>query len=83
MDKEWNDKGLVTWCIMQDNWTNIHSKQLCVPFRIFLRVGSDSSFGILVQYRSSTSSPTRSDPPLAGEIWSASYSHSIGIPRNR
>jgi hypothetical protein len=26
---------------------NIHSKQLCVPLRIFLRIGSDSSFGIL------------------------------------
>lgn len=28
--------------------TNVHSKQLCVPFRIFFRVGNDSSFGILV-----------------------------------
>lgn len=27
--------------------TNVHSKQLWVPFRIFFRVGNDSSFGIL------------------------------------
>lgn len=27
---------------------DIHSKQLCVPLRIFLRVGKDSSFGMVV-----------------------------------
>jgi hypothetical protein len=42
---------------------NIHSKQLCVPFRIFLRVGKESSFGILVLYRYSQL-PTHEVPVL-------------------
>lgn len=34
--------------LQEQRRTNVHSKQLCVPFRIFLRVGNDSSFGILM-----------------------------------
>jgi hypothetical protein len=32
-----------------NNWIHIHSKQLCVPLRIFLRVGNVSSFGISIR----------------------------------